>query len=525
MKTSNIDLIIGSMLWLSEYPSEGAKRFPEKNAIVCENSRLSYSELDRFSNNFAGYLGENGFKPGSRVAYLGKNSEMLFPVLFGCIRAGVVLVPMNWRCAAPEIGFMLQDSGTTLLLTDEEFLDKVKVAISSLENPPILILTNSIKIDHNITTLRTVLRNQIVNKHRWEETVNECALLMYTSGTTGKPKGVMLSHKSLSIARHIEIDSPDWADWHNTDVILSPMPNFHIGGLSWMFIGLRRGLTCVLTADASPANILDLIEHHKITRVFIVPTVIRALLDLVINNRKKPPRIATILYGAAAMDVTLLTKSIDTFGCQFGQFFGMTENCGTVTFLPPISHDKNRPDLLLSVGKALPLMEIEIRNPDMKPCVTRTPGEIWIKSPTLMLGYWNNAKESNNVLLDNWYRSGDGGYLDEEGYLYLTDRIKDMIISGGENIYPIEVEVALRRHQAVRDVVVVGRSDPTWGEIVTAVIEWNDNQSATLEELRETAEKYIASYKLPKEMHCVTTLPRTATGKLQRSIVKSNLKK
>jgi acyl-CoA synthetase (AMP-forming)/AMP-acid ligase II len=374
-------------------------------------------------------------------------------------------------------------------------------------------------------TLDRILRDESIPYQKFDTLfTDKCALQIYTSGTTGQPKGVMLSQRAMSIARHVELDSPDWSDWQATDIILSAMPNFHVGGLSWMLIGLLRSLTCVLTADPSPANFLQLSQRHRVTRTFMVPTSVAALLELIKKSDLPAPPLKSIFYGASTMDVPLLKDCIETFGCGFGQYFGMTENCGSVTFLPPSSHDVARPDLLRSVGKALPGMAIEIRDKNGAPLPINTPGEIWITSPCLMIGYWNRPAETSEVLIDGWYKTGDGGYLNAEGYLYLTDRIKDMVVSGGENIYPAEVEQILRLHPAIKEIVIVGVPDKPWGESVAAIVEWNAGQKATIEELRTFAKQHIAGYKLPKLLQSVESLPRTATGKLQRAEVRRRIK-
>lgn len=508
------------MLWMADYPSRGAMRFPDRPAIVADEGTLTYAELDRASDRFGVYLQERGITTGARVAYLGKNSELFFPVFFACLRTGVTLVPINWRCAPGEIAFILDDSQSQLLIHDEDFRGTIDAALAQLAKPPALLPTRS----GGANSLQAVLlATTPVKEAARDGTPDACAMLMYTSGTTGRSKGVMLSHRALSLSRHVEVGLPHWTDWSDDDIILSPMPNFHVGGLSWMLIGLMRTLTCVLTADPSPANLLRLAHAHRVTRTFIVPTVVRMLLEQ-IGPDAPAPRLKSVYYGASTMDAALLARCIETFGCAFGQYFGMTENCGTVTFLPPCDHDVNQPQLLRSVGKPLPGMVVDIRDANGNSQPAGAPGEIWIQSPTLMSGYWNRPDATAEALVDGWYRTGDGGYFDAQGYLYLTDRIKDMIISGGENVYPAEVEQVLRQHPAVRDVAVVGAPDPTWGEAVVAVVEWHDGERATLAQLRAFAGQRIASYKLPKALDDMPALPRTATGKIQRVEVRKQVR-
>jgi acyl-CoA synthetase (AMP-forming)/AMP-acid ligase II len=228
------------------------------------------------------------------------------------------------------------------------------------------------------------------------------------------------------------------------------------------------------------------------------------------------PKLKEIHYGAAPMDVVLLQASIERIGCQFLHHYGMTENAGTATRLGPGDHDVARPHLLRSVGKPQAGLSLEIRRADGHVAQRGEPGEIWIRSPTVMPGYWLREKASREVLTGGWYRTGDGGYLDEEGFLFLTDRIKDMIVSGGENIYPAEVEEALRSHPAILDVAVFGMPDPYWGEAVVAAIEFRPGQHAEESELAAHVRAQIAAYKAPKRYLLNVSLPRTATGKIQR---------
>jgi acyl-CoA synthetase (AMP-forming)/AMP-acid ligase II len=524
MRIHGSSLSLEGMLWMGDYPSEGERRFPGRVAIVGDEGSLTYKQLDEASDRFATWLQRQGFGKGTRIAYLGKNSELMFPVLFGCIRAGCVLVPINWRFAVPEIAYVVLDSESRVLIHGAELAESADRAVSGLSRPVKLLST---KAPAGGEGLPGILLDAPKAPPMRCDDPDAVALQLYTSGTTGKPKGVMESHRKLSIARWMEMGSPHWADWNDDDILLSAMPNFHSGGLSWMLIGLLRQLTCILTADPSPANQLALGRTHQVTRNFIVPAVVRMLVDMVEASHEKPPPFKSIFYGAAPMDVELIQRCQRSFeGCGFAQYYGMTEVCGAATFFPPAEHRIERPERLRSVGLPLPGFELEIRDPAGQVLGPNRPGEIYLRSPTVMDGYWHLPEATAEVLLaDGWYRTGDGGYVDEEGYLYITDRIKDMIVSGAENIYPAEVEQALRLHPAIQDVVVVGTKDARWGEAVCAVAELRPGKTVTLEELREFARAHIAGYKLPRDLRVVEQLPRTATGKLQRGSVRAQIAK
>lgn len=513
---------IDEMLWIGDIAARGAERHPERAALIFaeRGKTLSYSALEQHSNAFVAELGRRGLCAGERIAYLGRNSDLYYPVLFGAIRAGVVLVPLNWRQSASEIAYQLGDSQARWLLVDAELEDTALAAIAELSAPLPLLRIDGAAGEDNLRALleRDVAAPVIAARHDDAQT----ALQVYTSGTTGRPKGVLISHRALSLARHAESIAPDWEDWQEGGISLSAMPNFHMGGLSWVLIGLVRLSTVVITADPMPANMLRLVREYAVERSFIVPTVIRAIVDELHASHEEAPKLKGIYYGAMPMSETLLHEAMTLFHCKFGQFFGMTEVAGTATYLPPDQHDLARPQLLKSVGRPIAGMSLEIRDTEGRVLGLGQPGEIWIKAPTLMQGYWGQPEQTAEAVVDGWYATGDGGYLAEGGFLYLTDRIKDMIVSGGENIYPIEVEEALLQHPSVLAAAVVGVPDERWGELVVAVLELRPGQQVSEDELRSHVRGRIASYKCPRIIR-FDALPRTASGKVQRGQLRTRM--
>ena len=517
-----------NMLWVGEIPTLGAARHAKRPAVIFPDrgESVSYSELERRSSSFAALLGSLNLCKGDCVAYLGRNSDLFLPVLFGAIRAGVVLLPINWRLTAPEIAYQLKDSNAQLLFADPDFLETAASATSAL--PIVRLISTEVHADQqNLRALLTDPTGALVAKDdsagaTTRREAQQIVLQLYTSGTTGRPKGVQITHAALSLARHAELVSRDLAHLEPGCTILSAMPSFHIGGMSWVLMGLARFGTVVLTADPSANNFLRLCRAYPVSHSFIVPSVIRMIVDELRTRGEVAPKLQGIYYGAMAMDQQLLQEVISRFDCPCVQFFGMTENTGAATILSPQDHDLARPNLLRSVGKPYPGTSFEIRAADRSVLKRGEPGEIWIRSVTVMAGYANLPDKTSEVLVDGWYATGDGGYLDIDGYLYLTDRIKDMIVSGGENVYPAEVEEVLRQHPAVADVAVIGLADERWGERVAAAVELKADQQLESDALLKFARESLASFKCPKDIRFVATLPRTASGKVQRALVRQH---
>lgn len=496
----------------ADYANTFAARTPDRIALQFEDHKWTYAALDRVISAMVTVLRDHGVEIGDRVAMLGRNSDLYYIVLLAAARAGFIVVPVNWRNTASEIRYLFNDSNPVLILLEEEFVQVVEAAGESAR--PSIVMDGS-----GPDGLRARL-NTTEPAPRMEQDRMQPWLQLYTSGTTGVPKGAVSSQFAFAVQREMETVSGHFDDWGDDEVLLSPLPAFHIGGMTWVLTGIVRGQTSIVTNDVSPGGLVDQCLHHAITRTFIVPTLVRAMIGEMDARGVRIPSLRGIQYGAAAMDPQLLDRSVDRIGCCFLQYYGMTEITGSMTILGPKEHDVSHPALLRSVGRALPGFEIEIRGTDGKLLEFDQPGEIWGKGPSLLIEYWNKPEATAAALVDGWYRTGDGGRLDADGYLFLTDRIKDMIVSGGENVYPAEVEAVLRDHPTVLDCVVFGLPHPKWGEGVTAAVELRPGCTATQDEIIAFARTSLAAYKIPRRIEFGVTLPRTASGKLQRGAMR-----
>lgn len=479
---------------------------PDAVALVVGERAITFAELDSRSNQAAQAFRAAGVGFGDRVAFIEKNGAEFFEVVCGLAKLGAVGVPVNWRLAAPEMLHIIEDAQARALVVGSEFFGHVET------------------IEDRLTTVQTIVAvgdharwpsfDDWVAGHSAEDPgvttgPDDVAFLMYTSGTTGSPKGVMLSNenyfsKATGIAHQWRFDAES--------VSLAVMPMFHMAGSGWALVGLYEGCTTVVLRDVDPLAILDAIARHGITNLLLVPAVIQMLLAA--PEGADFSRVRAIVYGASPITDDVLVKGLRRFGCEFLQVYGLTETTGSITQLD--DHDPElRPERLRSCGRPYPWVELRIVDKNGADVSHGTVGEVWTRSPQNMLGYWNNPEATAaTVTSDGWLKTGDAGYLDDEGYLYLHDRLKDMIISGGENVSPAEVENVLMTHPDVGDVAVIGVPDERWGEAVKAVVVPAVGTSPSEAELIAYARQRLGGYKLPKSVDFAQVLPRTPSGKL-----------
>jgi len=482
-----------------------------------EGRTLTYADLGERTDRVAAGLVAAGVTPtgdgAGRVAVLAKNHPAILELLIGAVKCGAVGLPVNWRLAAPEVSYIVGHSRASVLVVGPEFVETVvKIEPELGEVTTILQLGDG----GHYPSYETWLAAQPAEDPGHEDGPDDVILQLYTSGTTGLPKGVQLTNASV-LGRMGEMCEYWRIDAESTSLLA--MPLFHIGGTGMVLLALLPGATTVMLPEVDPVRIAKIIPERRITNVFLVPAVIQFVLDAPGTEDADWSCLRAILYGASPITDVVLRRAMERFRCDFIHLYGITETSGTVTQLQPGFHDPSgRPELLRSCGRPFPwneLLVVDPDNPDSREMLADGEvGEILIRSVQVMKGYWRQPSETAAAITpDGFFRSGDAGYF-RDGFLYLHDRIKDMIVSGGENIYPVEIENVLAGHPAVADVAVIGVPHERWGETPKALIVLRAGTSVDEQEVIEYCRERLARFKCPTSISVEESLPRNPSGKL-----------
>ena len=488
-------------------------------ALIAGDRTWSYRELRDDAARVAQGLATEGVGPQERVAVLDKNRPEFFAVLFGAAMASAVTLAVNWRLAPREMEYILAHSEARVLFVGEEFLGHVaQMALPQIRRVVVFGAPRAGQVRYE-----DWLRDHPATDPLSELDPDETCFQLYTSGTTGLPKGVELTHRNFLSA--MDVGSKTWS-FDGASVNLVAMPLFHIAGSGWGLVGLCNGTTNIITREVNPAEILKLIAEHGVTNALFVPAVLQILLAAPGVEQTDFSTLRSIVYGASPISEEVLVRSMKTFGCGFVQAYGLTETTGGMVALVERDHDPGgaRAELLRSAGQPWGDAELRIVDPESgRDLPDGEVGEIWIRSSQNMKGYWRNPEATAQCFPEGrsadgrgWFRSGDAGYL-RDGYLFIYDRVKDMIVSGGENIYPAEIENALMSHPAVADVAVVGVPSERWGETVKAIVVDAPGAAATDEELIAWCRERLAKYKCPTSVDRIAALPRNPSGKLLKN--------
>jgi len=498
------------------WPAKRRLKNPDKPAIVFDDDVLTYREFADAVDRVAVVLWHRGVRKGDAVAFIGENSPQFLQVMFGAAQLGAVFVPVNTRLASPEITHVLVDSDARALVLDLEFLERAMPGVEAGRIAHVIVTGDGTDTDPGLAALIQSARGG----HSFADVdLDDPAAIVYTSGTTGKPKGAVLSHGNLTwVAINCMVDY----DVVSTDVSLMISPLFHVASLGMGALPVvLKGATLVLEKGFEPGRALALIQEHCVTMISGVPTTYQMMADHPDWAGTDLSTLQKLTCGGSAVPTRIL-NAFEERGLHFSQGYGMTETSpGATSLSPAMTREKQG-----SVG--LPHFFTEVRvadeHGDMVP--RGTVGEIEVAGPNVFLGYHGLPEATAGSFTDDgWFRSGDLGYLDQDGYLYIADRLKDMIISGGENIYPAEVENLIADIEGISGVAVVGVPDERWGEVPWAVVTVRDGAEVSTEEVRERLDGVLARYKLPKQVVVVEEFPRTASGKIRKADLKAGLPK
>lgn len=523
---------------VADVPRAWAGRAADRVALIADDAVATYAELEAASSRVAQALLAEGLAPGARVAFLAQDSLEVYEAIFGCAKARLVSLGINWRLTPREIAFILEDSEARLLFVGAEFLERVEPLLAERDDlMKVVVLGADASGERGPGAERGAAaeadgaRNAAPRPSfaAWRDaheavdpklpaSTDEVAVQMYTSGTTGHPKGVMLANRSFfAVVASMRRHGDDWIGWTSDDVSLMALPTFHIGGLWWAMTGLAAGAANVIMKAFTGVEALRLIARHRVTKVCMVPAMMQVALA-------EPDAVTTdfssldhVVYGGSPIPRALMERALATFGCAFAQIYGLTETGNTAVCLRPEDHDDIESERLTAAGRAYPgvrLKCIDVQGVELPP---RAVGEICIDSPANMVGYWKREEATASTLIDGWVHTGDAGFLDEDGYVYVQDRVKDMIIYAGENIYPAEVESVLCSHPDVVEAAVIGVPDERWGELVKALVVKREGASLTARQLLAHVRGELADFKLPKSVDFVGPLPRTASGKIKKA--------
>lgn len=480
---------------------------PQAMALDGDDLALTYGELDDATARVASALLAMGVKKGDRVAWFGKNATTYFTLFFGAARAGIVMVPVGWRLAEPEAAFIIDNAEAKVLFLGDGF----EACAKTLGQRPGLIAC------YTADEARKLMKD--TPRTAFEPSgPTDAVLQLYTSGTTGNPKGAVLSNANLFALRKAGIDNPrPYTLMEDDESILVAMPCAHIGGTGLGVMALAAGLPGIVLSEFEPTRVFDAVVNRGVTRFFIVPAALQMLLNHPDCAKTDFSRLRYILYGASPIPLELLRQCIAMFGAEFVQNYGMTETTGTICALPPEDHCVEGNQRMRSAGKPLPGVEVMIRGQDGQAMPVGEIGEIVTRSSNNMLGYWKLPEATASTMdADGWIATGDVGYMDEDGYVYMYDRAKDMIITGGENVYPAEVESGIYGHPDVLEVAVIGVPDEKWGEAVKAVCVPKPGHSIDADSIINWARERLAGFKVPKSVDTIAALPRNPSGKILR---------
>ena len=499
---------------LHDYLDFRAREHPNTPFAVLGDRQVTYGEAGAETNRLANALLSAGLRPGDRVALLSKNSIEYAFAFYGASKAGIVPVPLNYRLAAPEWAYIINDAQAKMLVASAAY---VGVADG---------------FRHDLKTVQQYVAIDADGAEGWQDyrrwtgaapaTAPDCHITdghdvyqMYTSGTTGHPKGAVLTHGAVS-SQLGQISLVVKGSPGERTLIVAPM--YHAAAAVTVFMSIYWGGCLYIQEDFSPPEVVRALSEENVTQTTLVPAMIQACLVFVPDIAQRNfDNLRRITYGASPIAEETLRRAVEVFKCEFAQGYGMTETTAVISYLLPLDHERalrEKPELLLSAGRPLAGTEVRVVDESDNSLPNGHIGEIIARGPQMMRGYWNLPDESAEALKGGWMHTGDAGVLDDEGYIYIQDRVKDMIVSGGENIYPRIIEEVLFKHPAIADAAVIGVPHEQWGETVKAIAVLREGMTATEEEIIDFCRDKLGGYERPRSVDFVAALPRNPTGKV-----------
>ena len=507
----------------TEFLTISAAIAPERVAMVFEGKRITYALMQDRVNRLANALADLGVARGDRVAMLHVNCNEHIEAYFATAKLNAVYVPLNYRARADELSYMLKDSGSKVLLVGQRYVDLVR------------------SVAHNLDSVKTyiALEGPTEGWHYYDDLVDaapederfpeddadDLTMVIFTAGTTGLPKGVMLTHDSFSsyILSNVTPADPEFEERN-----ILTVPLYHIAGVQSVMASVYGGRTIVVQGQFEPKQWMELVERERVQRAMMVPTMLKMLMDHPDFQQHDLSSIEVITYGAAPMPLEVIKRAIVEFpGTYFINAFGQTETAATITMLPPEDHIlegseeevERKMRRLSSIGKPLPDVEVRIVDDDGKTVAEGEVGEIVAQGARLMKGYWNQTESTAETIRGGWLYTGDLGYMDEEGYIYLSGRARDFIKRGGEMVSPEEVEQVLHSHPDIDEACIIGVPDLDWGERVRAIVVLKEGRSGDEGAIIEHCRQRLASFKKPESVVFADELPRNPLGKVLKRLL------
>ena len=506
---------------LHDYLEDHASKAPDSLFSEFNSRTLTYKQANAIANQFATALKNEGLSKGDRFTFLSKNSDEYALMYYAASKVGIVPVPLNYRLADAEWEYIINNSESKIVICrSDEFVERVNGFKANLSLVNKCISINA-KVPDGWSDFYDWTQSQSDTNPQEDIKDDDAVYQMYTSGTTGRPKGVIIVQSNV-IANINQTSS--WLTRIPLIKNLLVAPVYHAAAAINHFGAIAKGGCNVIHEDFNPAEVAKTLSSENITNTVMVPAMIQACIYMVPDIDKMDfAKLDHISYGGSPISPEVLTKAMGVFKCDFGQGFGMTENVAVLCFLSFDDHKEalaSKPNLLKSCGKPVEGGAVEIRDENEKEVPRGTIGQVCAKGPQVMQGYWKLEDATKETLAGGWLHTGDAGRMDEDGYVYIEDRIKDMIVSAGENIYSIEVESALMEHPEITDAAVIGIPDEKFGEAVKAFIVTKDGKELSQEDVIEFCKSKIASYKTPKTVDLIEIIPRNPSGKILKKVLR-----